>query len=88
MVRRAADELPSDLDDLRKGLEAFGLLAVLFGAGRPEELCRLERYRSLPVGRGVGAKMLAAIAAQDWMSRADPSTSALSSPWPRSQAAT
>ena len=40
---------------------------MLFGAGGPEKLRRLERYRSLPVGRGVGAKMLAAIAAEDWM---------------------
>jgi DNA-binding CsgD family transcriptional regulator len=67
VVRRAADELPSDLDDLRKGLEAFGLLAVLFGAGGQEEFRRLERYRAPPVGTGVGAKMLAAIAAQEWM---------------------
>jgi DNA-binding CsgD family transcriptional regulator len=67
VVRRAADELPSDLDDLRKALEAFELFAVLFGAGDPEELRRLERYRALPVGTGVGAKMLAAIAAQEWL---------------------
>jgi DNA-binding CsgD family transcriptional regulator len=67
VVRRAAAELPSELEDLRKALEAFELFSVLFGAGDPEELRELERYRALPAGTGVGEKMLAAIAAQDWM---------------------
>jgi DNA-binding CsgD family transcriptional regulator len=67
VVRRAAAELPSELEDLRKALEAFELFSVLFGADDPDHLRRLERHRTLPVGNGVGAKMLAAIAAQDWM---------------------
>lgn len=67
VVRRAASELPPGLDDLRQGLEAFELFAILFGAGDPAELHRLEDHRSPPSGSGIGAKMLAAIAAQDWM---------------------
>jgi DNA-binding CsgD family transcriptional regulator len=67
VVRRAAAELPSELEDLRKALEAFELFSVLFGAGDLEQLHRLKRHRTLAIGDGAGAKMLAAIAAQDWM---------------------
>lgn len=67
VVRRAAAELPAELDDLRMALEAFELFSVLFGAGDPEELRRLERHRTLAAKAGLGAKMLAAIAAQDWV---------------------
>jgi len=67
VVRRAAAELPEELADLRKALEAFELFSVLFGAGDPAELDRLERHRELPANAGVGARMLAAIAAQAWM---------------------
>lgn len=67
VARRAAAELPAELDDMRRALEAFELLAILFGAGDPKELGRLERYRVLPGDAGVGSKMLAAIAAQHWV---------------------
>jgi hypothetical protein len=67
VVRRAAAELPSEFEDLRDALEAFELFSVLFGAGDPEELHRLERHRALPAKAGVGTKMLAAIAAQHWV---------------------
>jgi DNA-binding CsgD family transcriptional regulator len=67
VARRAAAELPAELDDLRRALEAFELLAILFGAGDPEELHRLERHRVLPRDGGIGSKMLAAIAAQEWV---------------------
>jgi DNA-binding CsgD family transcriptional regulator len=67
VVRRATAELPPELEDVRKALEAFELFSVLFGAGDRVELRRLEHYRALPPGAGVGAKMLAAIAAQEWM---------------------
>ncbi len=73
VARRAADELPPELEDLRNALEAFELLSVLFGAGDPETLRRLEGHRTLPGDAGVGAKMLAAIAAQDWMYAGGPS---------------
>jgi DNA-binding CsgD family transcriptional regulator len=74
VVRRAAAELPAELEDLRRALEAFELLSVLFGAGDPEQLRRLERYREPPVEAGVGAKMLAAIAAQEWVYAGGPAT--------------
>jgi DNA-binding CsgD family transcriptional regulator len=73
VVRRAATELPPELDDLRGALEAFELLSVLFGAGDQEQMRRLERHRTMPVKAGVGAKMLAAIAAQHWVYAAGPS---------------
>ena len=72
VARRAAAQLPAELDDLRKALEAFELLSILFGAGDPQELRRLERHRAPPVDGGVGAKMLAALAAQDWMYECGP----------------
>lgn len=62
----AAAELSSDLGDVRNALEAFELMAVSLDAGDPEKLRRLEPYRTRPVGDGVGAKMLAAVAARDW----------------------
>jgi DNA-binding NarL/FixJ family response regulator len=67
VVRRAVAELPPELSDLGKALEAFELFSVLFGAADPKELSRLEPYRKTPVGPGTGAKMLAAIAAQEWV---------------------
>lgn len=67
MARRATAELPAELNDVRRALEAFELLAILFGAGDPKELHRLERHRALPGDTGVGSKMLAAIAAQEWV---------------------
>ena len=67
VVRRAAAELPPELEDLRKALEAFELFSVLFGADDPDQLRRLQHHRTLSVGDGVGAKMLAAIAAQEWV---------------------
>jgi DNA-binding NarL/FixJ family response regulator len=41
-------------------------MAAFFGGTDPSALVRLERYRSLPVGPGLGDKMLAAVAAQHW----------------------
>jgi DNA-binding CsgD family transcriptional regulator len=67
LARAAAAELPRELDDLRLALEAFEFLAVLFGAGDPDAMRRLAEHRVAPTTSGVGGKMLAAIAAQDWM---------------------
>ena len=67
VARRAAAELPPELEDELKALEALELFSVLFGAGELQDLRRLEHHRSLPPGAGVGARMLAALAAQDWM---------------------
>jgi DNA-binding CsgD family transcriptional regulator/tetratricopeptide (TPR) repeat protein len=73
VARRAAAELPLELSDLRDALEAFEMFCVLFGAGDRRSLERLERHHTRRVGPGVGAKMLAAIAAQAWMYACGPS---------------
>jgi DNA-binding CsgD family transcriptional regulator len=73
IAREAAAELPQELEDARLGLEAFGFLAILFGAGDPSALRRLAEYRNVPVAPGVGAKMLAAVAAQEWVYACGPS---------------
>jgi DNA-binding CsgD family transcriptional regulator len=67
VARSAAAELPDELDDERRALEACAYLAILFGGGDADALRRLAGYRTPPTSKGVGAKMLAAIAAQDWM---------------------
>ncbi len=73
LARRAAAEVPPDLDDLRGTLEAFELITILIGSGDPEDLERLERHRTLPVGPRLGDKMLAAVAAQQWAFAGGPS---------------
>jgi tetratricopeptide (TPR) repeat protein len=75
IARAAAADVPSDLPDLRLALEAFEYLAVLFGADATDTMRSLAERRALPVGAGVGGKMLAAIAAQDWMYNGGPSES-------------
>jgi DNA-binding NarL/FixJ family response regulator len=66
-AHRAADELPDELEDDRRGLTAFELAAGYFGVGGPETLRRLDAHRAPPPpGAGVGAKMLAAPAALWW----------------------
>jgi DNA-binding CsgD family transcriptional regulator len=72
VAREAAAELPPALDE-RLALEAFAFLAVLFGGGEPAALAALAKHRMPPATPGVGAKMLAAIAAQDWMYACGPS---------------
>ena len=78
IAHAAAAELPSDLQDLRLALEAFEHLAVLFGADAPEGSPSLAEHRAPPTGTGVGGKMLAAIAAQDWMYAGGPASRASS----------
>jgi tetratricopeptide (TPR) repeat protein len=73
LAQRAAAELPERFVDMRERLVAFELFCALFGGGGPDALARLEPYRTRPVGDGLGAKMLAAIAAQAWMYACGPS---------------
>ncbi len=74
VARKAAAELPAELRDLRDALEAFEFFCALFGAGdRGRVLGRLQPYRTASRGAGIGAKMLAAIAAQAWMYAGGPS---------------
>jgi DNA-binding CsgD family transcriptional regulator len=73
LARRAASGLPPGHEDLSAQLEAFELMAVFFGGGDPGSLRRLEPHRTLPVPDGLGAKMLAAVAAQEWAYAGGPS---------------
>jgi DNA-binding CsgD family transcriptional regulator len=73
VARRVAAELPPERGDLRDALEAFELMATYFGAGDLAALRRLERHRARPVGPGRGAKMLAAVATQEWVYAGGPS---------------
>jgi DNA-binding NarL/FixJ family response regulator len=66
-AQRAIAELPPELEDQRKALEAVELIAVFFGADVPDGVQRLEQLRDEPVGEGPGAKMLAATVAFAWM---------------------
>lgn len=74
LARRAGAGLPPGHDDLRAALEAFELMAVFFGAGDPTLWQRLVPHRALPVPDGLGARMLAAVAAQEWAYAGGPST--------------
>jgi DNA-binding CsgD family transcriptional regulator len=66
LVRGTIAEIGPESGDLRRRLEAVGLMATLFGHVEPATPEQLERYRELPVGKDVGAKMLAAVAARHW----------------------
>jgi DNA-binding NarL/FixJ family response regulator len=72
VARQAAADLGHENDDLRRGLEALELTAVYFGAGDPAQLGRLHPHPPPGESDGIGAKMLAAIAACDWAHRAGP----------------
>jgi DNA-binding CsgD family transcriptional regulator len=63
LARRFRDDLPAELVDTRQALEAFELSMIFWGALDPAEADRLQNYRELPPGAGVGAKMMAATAA-------------------------
>ncbi|MQA75072.1 MAG: AAA family ATPase [Solirubrobacterales bacterium] len=66
LARRAAGELPAELSDLRLGLQAFEAATLAFGVREPEALARLERFRDPDRICGLGAKMMAAVAAWQW----------------------
>ena len=66
-AQRALAELPQDLEDERKALEAVELASVNFGADVTDAPERLVELRSEPVGDGAGARMLAAMVAFAWM---------------------
>ncbi|GAA4997862.1 AAA family ATPase [Actinopolymorpha pittospori] len=73
IVREAAAALPAQLGETQRQLEALEHFCGLFIGGERAALHRLERYRTPPVEAGIGAKMLAAIAAQAWMHACGPS---------------
>ena len=67
LAERAAEELPEELEDDRRGLTAFALAAGYFGVGGERTLRRFDAYRALPApDSGAGERMLAAPAALWW----------------------
>ena len=66
VARHAAAELPPELLDLRRALEAFELTVVYFGAHEPEAMSWLAEHRAGIEGAGPGARMLEAAAAMEW----------------------
>jgi DNA-binding CsgD family transcriptional regulator len=63
----AVAELPPARDDARDQLEALELMAQMIAGGAGDALAHLERYHRRPVRPNLGAKMLAAVATQEWM---------------------
>ena len=73
VAARAAHELPHELEDLARHLEAVELQALVFGAEpHGDQLERLRVHREIDASRGVGVKALAAIAASNWSQCAGP----------------
>ena len=71
-ARRAADELPPELEDERQALEAVELMAIYFGARVEGGIERLRALRDRDFGDGPGAKMLAGATAYSCMCDAGP----------------
>jgi DNA-binding CsgD family transcriptional regulator len=70
---RATRELPRELDDLARRLEAVEFLALFFGAEPYDDrLDRLRAYRAIDASDGIGASMLAAVTAWNWAVCAGP----------------
>jgi DNA-binding CsgD family transcriptional regulator len=69
VAQMAIGELPDEFADQRRALEAFELYAVAFGAEVPNAAARLAAVRGGELADGVGARMLAAVAAWDWALR-------------------
>ena len=60
---RAAEELPDELEDERRGLLAFELIMRWFGVGSPADLDVLaDRFEPPPPGATLGVKRIAAMA--------------------------
>ena len=63
---RAAADLPGELGDLARRLEAVEFLALVFGAEHRDRLERLRAYREIDASDGLGAGSLAVQAAWEW----------------------
>ena len=66
IVLRTASELPPELEDVRRGLEAMGHMTVFFGAGAHEDLQGLEAWRHPDEILGVGTLLLMAMGGLEW----------------------
>jgi DNA-binding CsgD family transcriptional regulator len=66
VASRAAAAIPRGHEDVRWGLEAYVLGSLIFGVGDPVAMRRLDELGPPRPDAGVGAKMLAAVAAGLW----------------------
>lgn len=76
-AHRARLELPPELEDLGREIEAGELISLFFGASDEggERHERLRSHRTISTGLGPGAKMLAAVAAWEWAESGGPADS-------------
>lgn len=76
LAQAAALELPPELADLARRLEAVELFSLIFGA-EPEDDWRerVAAAREIDVAGGVGARSLAAVAAWHWAEESGPAES-------------
>ena len=83
IARRTALELPPELDDLGRQLEAGELISLFFGTrdDNGERLERLRSRRTIDTETGQGAKMLAAVAAWEWAESVGPADEPTSCAW-------
>lgn len=74
IARRATLDLPLDLEDLGRQLEAGELISLFFGArdDTGERLERLRSHRTIDPEMGPGARMLAAVSALEWAESTGP----------------
>jgi tetratricopeptide (TPR) repeat protein len=72
LARRAAADLPAELADLARALEAIELQTVYFGRPATDELERTIPYRDHIPGDGPGSKMLASVTAYTWLNANGP----------------
>jgi DNA-binding CsgD family transcriptional regulator len=73
LAQAAAAELPPELADLARRLQAVELMALIFGAEpQSDQYERLAAAREIDVSAGVGARSLAVVAAWDWARRSGP----------------
>ena len=66
LVLRTKRDLGSGSEDLLQMFDALELIVPLYGVGETATGEQIERHRRLPLGPGVGSKLLAAAAARHW----------------------
>ncbi|HET9102421.1 MAG TPA: AAA family ATPase [Solirubrobacteraceae bacterium] len=66
LARRAAESLPSEMTDESWRLEALELVSIRWGATIDDAAPRLQAARSGLRSEGVGARMIAGVAASEW----------------------